>query len=375
MAKFEFFFNKKFLIGLVCTLFIMLVAFLAMEKYTDMKVNSRIYSADVLDAIDQRMTSLFFELNNFPRSAGNDILFLSRLSSLQYLLNSDNTNFKKQKEKDLGGDFLRFIKENTAYYQLRYIDETGYEIIRVDFDSSGYKIISGGKLQDKSWRYYFDQVMKLDEYEVYISSLDLNVEYGKLENRGNSLSPIYVPVIRYGTPIFDYEGKRKGVVISNIYADYFLEDIRRFQRKGEKVFLIDEEGYYLAHPDMSKEFAFMFSGDANFYRDYSDISREDLADFNKRKTETENFIFSFRHIYPTIGSFELYKGSKKVLGENPDSNYYWTLVSISEKNEVQKISENIKRNFFFSLVFSTVIISIIVVLVFVLIRVEEKKHN
>ena len=75
-------------------------------------------------------------------------------------------------------------------------------------------------------------------------------------------NPEYVPVIRYAMPVFSDNGDRKGAVVFNVYADYFLEDIRRLNKEGDTSFLIDNRGYYLAHSNKSKEFS--FSGSTPF---------------------------------------------------------------------------------------------------------------
>lgn len=366
------YFNKFFLVGLVCILLLILLIFVGVENHTDLNNNLRVRTADAFSLIDQRMTSLFFEVNIFPRSAGSDVLFLSELSNLNNLINSADYESRDNAIENLENDFLGFVKENTVYYQLRYIDEQGDEIIRVDFDGENYTVFSKANLQNKKERYYFNKTMSLDKREVFISPLDLNIEEGIIENRGTEKNPIYVPIMRYATPVFNYNGESKGIIISNIYTNYFLDDIRKFQRQGEKVFLINENGHYLAHPNKSKEYTFMFERNDSFYDDYPEIPKEILLDFSKRRFESDDLVFSFRHIYPTTGSFEIYEGSKKIFGENSEDNYFWTLMIVSEKDIINKTSKNLKTDYLFFLLFSGLIVLVIVVLVFI---IAFKNHN
>ncbi len=362
--------SKKIVVGFICLLFVMLLGSLTIESYFNLSQNLKIYNDKLIDVIDQRMTSLFSEINNFPRTAADDILFLSALSCLEELtsfsIDKTTNDLAKIFDDLLTRNFLEFLKVNTAYYQLRYIDENGQAVVRVEFDGNNYKVISKNELQNKKDKYYFKQTIRLDKKEIFISPIDLNIENGEIENRGTEDNPTYVPVIRYGTPVFDNQGNKKGIIIANVYADYFLEDIRRFQRPRENVFLVNEKGYYLAHPDRDKEFAFMFDRDDNFYNDYPEIPKGILSDFSKRKIETDDFIFSFRRIYPTISSFEVYQGSEKILGENSENNYFWVLISASEKGELNKAPEGLEKNYLLSLLFSWIIVLIIIVLVFVL---------
>ena len=107
------------------------------------------------------MQTVFWEINSFPGNASDEILFLSRLSCFNDSISSDGKAFRKE---NIEKDFLSFLKQSSAYYQVRYIDELGEEIVRVDFDPSTsfdstqdrslgaggyYKIVKPSELQDK----------------------------------------------------------------------------------------------------------------------------------------------------------------------------------------------------------------------------------
>ncbi len=358
------FLSRKFLISLICILFLVLFAFLITDGFFNLDRDAKIYAADAKDMIDQRTSSLLFEINIFPQDIGDDLLFLSELSSLNDVF--DSTRESKEKAvNNLEEDFLNYIKGSTAYYQLRYIDENGQEIVRAEFDGKDYYLVPKNKLQNKANRYYFSETIKLNKGKVYLSPLDLNIENEIIENRGTEDNPEYVPTIRTATPVFTDE-KLKGIIIFNMYADYFLDDVRRAQRDGENVLLIDKQGYYLAHPNREKEFAFMFDKEDNFYNDYPEVSEELLLDLNKRMFESDEFIFSFKYIYPIVGNAKTY---------NLDEDYSWILVTVSDKIELNNTVKNLKSDYLYFLLFSGLVILIIVVLVFVLVFRSSEKGN
>src|SRR3990167_3513375 len=66
------------------------------------------------------------------------------------------------------------------YYQIRYIDEKGREIVRVDSDGKTSTSIPFDKLQDKGDRYYFIEAMKYPKGSCYVSPMDLNIERGEV---------------------------------------------------------------------------------------------------------------------------------------------------------------------------------------------------
>ena len=287
-----------------------------------------------LDMIDRRLESLSLEINNFPRGAGNDVLFLSNLSSLDNYIHTDDGDDKESFKKDVESDFIEFLKENSVYYQIRYIDEFGVEVVRVECKNKEYKIIAEEDLQNKSEKIYFTNTMLLKKGEVYISPLDLNMENGQIENRGTKDNPVYVPMLRYATPLIDQGGQQKGMVISNVYADFFLDDIRSAQKQEESIFLVNQDGFYMAHPERDKEFSFMTEGNSNFFNDYPEVDKDAFLDVDKRRIESSDSIFSMRYISPTISSFEVYQGSERILGEKPEEKYFWVLVSVVPKEQV-----------------------------------------
>jgi hypothetical protein len=205
--------------------------------------------------------------------------------------------------------------------------------------------------------------------------LDLNKENDILENRGGESFPEYVPTIRYATPVFDSKSNKRGILIFNVYADYFLEDIRRMSSKGDVSFLVDNKGYYLANPNRSKEFSFMFGEEERFDIDYPEVGGEILNNFDKRFIERGGKIFSFRYLYPTAGTFATYKGAEKIFGENPDNEYYWVLISVSDSSLVNGNIENIKSEFVVSVLFSAMMILLVVVLLLVVLMLDKNKNN
>jgi len=133
------------------------------------------------------------------------------------------------------------LKAKEFYQQLRYLDETGQERVRVDFRDSTAIIVPTSDLQDKSNRDYFIEASELPPDQLYISALNLNQEHGEIEKP-------HTPVIRYAIPIFDEADRYRGIVIANIYADYILSQFKQYNLTSD-LYLINQDGYYLWHPN------------------------------------------------------------------------------------------------------------------------------
>ena len=135
-----------------------------------------------------------------------------------------------------------YITLATAYphiYQIRYLAADGREIVRVDKKEDRVFVVPTERLQNKGDRYYFRDAMLRKPGELYVSPLDLNVEYGKIEQPER-------PVIRVATPIGTGTGSNEGILIINLYADFLLEQIQQMaQSRGGTAFLFDRSGHFL----------------------------------------------------------------------------------------------------------------------------------
>jgi signal transduction histidine kinase len=159
---------------------------------------------------------------------------------------------------DVESDF--FIKlilnetmfENSEFYQLRYIDSTGEEVYRIDRRDDSLLFIDDDRLQNKKNRYYFKETIRLKKNEVYLSPIDLNVEHGEVEFP-------WVPTLRVSTQILDSKNGGFGVVIIYINLTADLQELFT-QKNNENIYLLNKNGYFLAGPDSSILWGFMFDG-------------------------------------------------------------------------------------------------------------------
>ncbi|MBN2897312.1 MAG: EAL domain-containing protein [Clostridia bacterium] len=158
--------------------------------------------------------------------------------------------------EDLVALFARIMANKSDYDQLRYIDVSGQEVVRVDNDESVH-IISSADLGDKRDRSYFIETMTLSANEIYVSPMDLNVENNEIEIPDK-------PMLRFATPVFDAQNVRRGILIINYKADYFLDMMHQRENHGgvrtEQFYILNKDGQYIVHPDETLNFSFMKPG-------------------------------------------------------------------------------------------------------------------
>ncbi|WP_457574316.1 PAS domain S-box protein [Desulfolithobacter sp.] len=191
-----------------------------------------------------------------------DLLVLRDMPSLQKFLNASSMQQRHMALRDLGEEFLALARNHSIFQQVRFLDNRGFEVIRVNVKGRKTWLTPPDQLQDKSGRYYFREAIHLPPGKVYISPMDLNVENGQIER------PI-VPVIRYATPVVDRRGQKRGVLVLNVFGSVFLDLLTAQQNtapRGEQYFLLNKDGYFLFHPDRSKIFGFMLGTNETLFR-------------------------------------------------------------------------------------------------------------
>ena len=156
--------------------------------------------------------------------------------------------------------FTSIEKANTDIYKIRYIDGSGNELVRVNSRKGKIYATEKENLQNKADRYYFQNTMHLTEKEVYISRLDLNKEHDKIDVP-------HLSVIRIATPIFSETHEHlKGIIIVTVSMSGILGKIGRTEQGS--VYLTDQDGYFLFHPDKEKEFGFQLKHEHNYFKEH-----------------------------------------------------------------------------------------------------------
>jgi PAS domain S-box-containing protein len=143
--------------------------------------------------------------------------------------------------RSLESSFLTLARRNPQYQQVRWIDASGVEKVRITRLRGAPYVESPQDLQDKSSLYYFEAANALLPGELYISRVDLNEERGQIE-----MPPS--PMIRIATPVVDSNRKRRGIIIINIEMKYLFNLLRAPGQSGPEVdySLVNKQGVLLS---------------------------------------------------------------------------------------------------------------------------------
>jgi PAS domain S-box-containing protein len=208
---------------------------------------------------------------------------------------------------------------------VRYLNASGQEVIRINYNDGKPIIVPHERMQDKSARYFFRDVFRLNQGEVYVSPLDLNVEENRLEIP-------YKPTIRFGTPVFDSAGRKKGILLFNYLGNDLLQDLHKVMRGvGHDVMLLNSDGYWLSSANHADEWGFMLGkSDRIFGHDFADEWRT-ISTSEEGTLLTAKGLFIYSTIHPLLPGQHSSTGSDLVNApsekESMAHEYYWKIVS------------------------------------------------
>lgn len=271
----------------------------------------------------------------------SDLLFLTEQNELTAFLRSKSP----ATITDIEQEYLGFADRKKVYDQIRYLNETGMEVVRVNYNQGQPVAVSQASLQDKSRRYYFSDAFRLEQGEVFVSPLDLNIEGGKIEQ------PLK-PMIRFGTPVFDGTGTKRGIVLINYLAKSMLETVHQASDPDQgSPMLLNNQGYWLLSHNPADEWGFMIEerADRNFARDYPEEWAAMLAS-NSGQMNTANGLFTFTRIFPLQESFRSSSGSTDAYApsvkELDPSQYFWVLLSYIPPAVMKSYMHNLQFRLF-----------------------------
>jgi len=247
-------------------------------------------------------------ISSYLDALRNDVRVLSQSLTLQKLLDAQDQlktdtsgqalKVYERLKQSLKQDYYTLSNVRKSFMQLRYIDHTGKEVIRVDNNKSVVKIIPDNQLQNKGKNDYFLKTIKNKPEQLYASALNLNKEQGKIEIP-------YNPVIRYALPIFDKKDQVRGIVIANIYANVVLAQVQSDLGLGQ-IYLTDQQGYYLYHPNSNKQWGRDLKTQEKLGKDYDQALTKKLLYASSQVIHQDGNFFISTPIYPLKNDKETY---------------------------------------------------------------------
>jgi len=267
-------------------------------------------------------------INRDIRQIFSDLSFLAHGIGIDSLWQGDAPPDKSKQLSYLSSIFLNMSKSYDLYDQIRLLNETGKEIIRINYNNGHPAIVRPEHLQSKKNRYYFKEAFKLNIDEIFVSPLDLNKEHGKIEY------PLK-PMIRFATPVADTHGRKRGIVLLNYFAAQLLNTLNDQAHVDQvsRTMLVNSAGYWLYDLNPENMFGFMYTDRRNrtidnLYPDaWEKIKSENFCQF-----ETPRGLFTARTVFPlrmgqTSGKTLHGFSSPAWLDKSMFNDYFWKIIS------------------------------------------------
>jgi methyl-accepting chemotaxis protein len=213
--------------------------------------------------------------------------------------NSTDTDWKNR----LTSIFASFIESKPYYDQIRYIDENGNELIRVNNQNNRPVVVPQNQLRNRKDTEDFRETTRLIQGQIYASQISLNRENGGLEIP-------HKPTIRYAMPIYNTRVNNRGMIIVNVLIENMFElaDNQILREQLEQEFLIlNQNGYYLFHPDQSKRWGFELNHQASLKQDYdpeivATILSGGTGLLENVTHNNQQFILSYKTVFPNLNN-------------------------------------------------------------------------
>lgn len=285
------------------------------------------------------------------QNINSDLFYLASLPQLKNYLDTGGPIPVSLEE-----DFLLFSQHRKKYDQIRYLDNSGMEIIRINFDGNSSTIIPFDQLQSKAERYYFNCTFNLCCGEVYVSPFDLNIENGEIERP-------FKPMLRFSTPVFDKEGRKHGVIVLNYLGQIMLDGLQKyFSQDVSNLMLLNSDGYWLKGLSAEDEWGFMFSDrkEALIQNKFPHVWKYG-KEYTSGQLHNNNGLFTLATIHP-LQNGQVSSSGKSVedsdaLDTVDSGGYFWKIISV--------VPPQVVRAKIYGLVNVLVVVSVIVLVLLV----------
>ena len=250
-----------------------------------------------------------------------DLSYLATSSPLHAVLDSGDAKAIAALENNL----FHFSASKRIYDQVRWIDETGMERVRVDFREGAAVAIPRAQLQPKGQRYFFTDTIKLSPGGIFVSPLDLNIEQDKVEVP-------HKPMLRVATPVVDGQGRKRGIVILNYFGRILLDAFAASSAAiADHAMVLNNEGYWLKSPVPEDEWGFMFKRPEHSLAARTPEAWKHIRGKDAGQVELADGLWSWQTVYPLVegqrsssGSDEAFQPSR---GDVDAKLYFWKVVA------------------------------------------------
>lgn len=190
-------------------------------------------------------------LHSSLRNISLDAAVLTNGAQVRELGTLDDQAQRNRIQDNLAQSFRAMLLAHSDYMQIRLISasEHGLELVRQDRDGRRIVRVEGADLQEKAHYAYVFETLGLAPGEVRISPIVINHEQGAHSGLGK-------PTLHVSTPVADTSGKVFAMLVINVDLDQLFSQLQSDLPKEYQVYLSNQWGDLLVHPDPRRTFGF-----------------------------------------------------------------------------------------------------------------------
>jgi PAS domain S-box-containing protein len=210
----------------------------------------------LMDASTSRLSQeskvVSIRLQDIFEAMQRDVKFLIGSPAVRRVINPGAAGVTPEQAKaQLQEVFAALLNNHPWYVQARLIGQAdgGRELVRVDQINGQIIRVPNAELQRKGDRKYFRDTLLQPPGSVYISAINLNREDGEIAEPQQA-------VLRVAMPLIQDNGTRFGALVINVDAQRVFDAARDVVSPGVTLYVANQDGYYLYHPDPARTFGF-----------------------------------------------------------------------------------------------------------------------
>ena len=234
-----------------------------------------------------------------------DTIFLANQSALRNLL----ANGRAAAQSELERDYRVFCQTKPIYYQIRFLNTTGEEIVRVHRTDGQLDNALWDTLRNQSLENEFRQGIALARGQVLVTQLKVS------QHSHETIRSI----MSFGTPVFDAEDKKCGVLLLDFLANTLIQKVR-------DQMLLDQNGYWIHGGRPEDRWGFMVPGSAKFSDRWPAAWALIQARDNGQETLAEEGLFTYHTIYPMREVRLSLSGAAHTVDEGKKNPFCWKIV-------------------------------------------------
>ncbi|MEK7251163.1 MAG: cache domain-containing protein, partial [Bacteroidota bacterium] len=230
--------------------------------------NVRTMKEIVLENLSHDVQTIKGKTANFLESIESDLRVVRHSVALETFI-SKREDFSQAayvaELQHISKELLAFAKTKSIYYQIRMVDESGDELLRIESinaadSTKGYRIVPPQELRHTRESFYFLLIDGLARDQIAFAPAEL---VNQTDER--------IPVISFALPLIGMK-QRFGILIANVFGKNLMQVMegKRHFEIGGKVVLVAGDGHYLYHSEKKRDWNKLLASreEDNLQRDY-----------------------------------------------------------------------------------------------------------